>query len=60
MLPNFAARFRIPLRISKDAGSYVSVLPNCLGSRLSLRYMILRSHLVEACEEAGAPQIRGS
>ena len=44
----------------KDAGSYVSVLPNCLGSRLSLRYMILRSHLVEACEEAGAPQIRGS
>ena len=33
---------------------------HCLGSRLSLRCVILHSHLVEACEEAGAPQIRGS
>ena len=47
----------------KDAGSYVSLLPNCMGCRLSLQCMILHSHLVETCEEAGhisAPQISGS
>jgi len=47
---------------SKDDESYVSVLPNCIVSRLSLRCVILRSHLVETCEKAchvSAPQIRG-
>ena len=47
----------------KDAGSYISVLPNCMGCRLSLQCMILHSHLVETCEEAGqisAPQIKVS
>ena len=48
---------------SKDDESYVSVLPNCMGGRLSLQCMILHSHLVETCEEAGqisAPQIKVS
>ena len=45
------------------AGSDVSVIPMCMGSRLSLRCVILRSYLVETCEEAdhiSAPKIRGN